>query len=147
MTFRFRTESDLDPGEAAFLHSLRADLQAVHATAADGERFSTTDIRDAMTPALERRGFAYTSTSSSFTGPRGVALTIHGGRAFTNNDVVWRLLQLAGSPGVRAVVAVVPRTYKGSTCASKVEAQLEELAKNPGVAIDIEWAAHIAYQM
>lgn len=147
MTFRFRTEADLDRAEAAVLRSLRADLQAVDATAPEGERFSTSDIREAMAPALEIRGFAYDSTLSSFTDPRGVALTVHGGRAFTNNDVVWRLLQLAGAPGIRAVVAVVPHTYKGSACASKIQAQLEELATNPGVAIDIEWAAHIAYQM
>lgn len=147
MTFRFRTESHLDTTEAAVLHSLRADLQAMHATTAENERFSTADVRDAMTPVLELRGFTYTSKHGAFTDSTGVALTVHGGRAFTNNEVVWRLLQLAGAPAVRAVVAVVPHTYKGSACASKVEAQLEDLAKNPGVAIDIEWAAHIAYQM
>lgn len=147
MAFRFRTERHLDTSEAALLHALRFELSAVRPQMISGDRLKTTEIRDAMAPSLERRGFLFSDSHGAFVNTDGVALTIHGGRAFTNNEAVWRLLQLAGRPRTRAVVAVVPQTYKGGACASKVEQQLEELARNRGVAIDLAWAAHIAYKL
>ena len=77
----------------------------------------------------------------------GTAITVHGGRAYANNEVIWRLLQLAGKPKTRAVIAVVPWTYKNGACATKVDEQVRELATNTGVALDLDWAAVASYRM
>lgn len=69
------------------------------------------------------------------------ALAVYGGRAYTNNEVVWHLLNLAGREDIRSAVFVVPRTYKRSQCSDKVVGQLNDVAASRGITIDMDWVA------
>ncbi|MGN7246796.1 hypothetical protein ACTHQ1_03585 [Janibacter anophelis] len=147
MALRFKTEQDLGSDQMSTLFALRQEVNAVDLTALAGDRLSTKGIRDAFTRGMARRGFTYDESLGAFIDARGVAITVHAGRAYTNNEVMWRLLQLAGEPRVRALIAVAPHVYKKGSCAPKVEQQLLEISRNPGLAIDLEWAAHVAYHL
>ena len=147
MAFRFRTESQLGDAQFRLLQLIRHEVSSAPVVASSEGKFRTIDVQDAIAPALVRRGFEFSTGHGAFLDDAGTAVTVHGGRAYTNNEAVWRLIQLAGRPRLRAVVTVVPWTYKNGACAAKVEEQIIELSKNPGVAIDLDWAAHASYRM
>lgn len=143
----FKTERHLDGVQLALLQAIRRDAASISIPSAPSRKFRTVYVRDAIAALVARRGFALSEEDGVFLDSAGTAVTVHGGRAHANNEVVWRIAQLAGNPHVRAVVAVVPWIYKGSACANKVEKQIIELSENPGVAVDLDWAAHAPYQM
>lgn len=147
MAFRFRTEAALGEPQRQALHAVRHDVASMDLVADPAGGIRTAQVREALEIPLAHRGFTFSEGHRAFVSPEGTAITIHGGRAFTNNEVVWQLLQLAGRPRTRAVIAVVPWTYKKGACATKVEQQLVDLSKNTGVAIDLDWAAHAAYRI
>lgn len=145
MHSRFVTEADLNAAQARVLYSVRQSIASsmVHYEADGGVK--TAVVREAITPGLERLGFSRTSTPGIYMDDEGTAVTIHGGRAHTNNEAVWRVIQLAGDPNVRSVVTAVPRVYKGGSCAPKVAEQIHELAANNGVGLDLVWVAHAPF--
>lgn len=147
MAFRFRTEADLSDSQRQVLHAVRHDVASMGLDADPTGGIRTARIREALENPLSSRGFTFSEGHRAFVNAEGTAVTIHGGRAFTNNEVVWQLLELAGRPRTRGVIAVVPWTYKQKACATKVEQQLVDLSKNTGVALDLDWAAHAAYRM
>lgn len=147
VAFRFRTESQLDDSQLRLLNVIRHEVAGLTISAPTDGKFRTVDVQTALAPGLERRGFTFIAGHNAFIDAAGTAITVHGGRAYTNNEAVWRMIQLAGRPRVRAVVSVVPWTYKNGACSTKVEEQIVEIAENPGVAIDLDWAAQAPYRM
>lgn len=147
VAFRFRTESQLDDSQLGLLNVIRHAVAGLTIAAPTEGRFRAVDVQTALAPRLERLEFTFSAGHNAFLDATGTAISVHGGRAYTNNEAVWRMIQLAGRPRVRAVVSVVPWTYKNGACSAKVEKQILELATNPGVAIDLDWAAQVPYRM
>lgn len=145
MISRFLTEPDLDASQARVLYSVRQSVASamVHYETDGGVR--TAAIRDAVAPGLERLGFSSSGIAGIFVDDGGTAVTVHGGRAYTNNEAVWRIIQLAGDSNVHAVVTAVPLVYKRGSCAPKVAEQIQELAANKGVELDLDWVAHAPF--
>jgi hypothetical protein len=77
--------------------------------------------------------------------PSGVAVRVEAGRAHTNNDGVIAALEAALDPRVTALVLVVPAAYKGSVTAEKVEERLRRYLSAPGIKLDVQGVAVLAY--
>ncbi|WP_338538361.1 hypothetical protein N5P18_00350 [Janibacter terrae] len=146
MAFRFRTESQLDDAQLDLLQAIRHVVANATITPTTDGKFRTIDVQRSITPGLDDLGFEFHGGHGAFVNRSGAAITVHGGRAYTNNEVIWRVLQLAARPRTRVVVAVVPEIYKNGACATKVNEQIHELAMNTGVAVDLEWVAHAGYR-
>ena len=76
---------------------------------------------------------------------RGIGLRVEAGRAHTNNDGLLAVLQAARDPAVRALVLVVPMVYKNSPCANRVYGRLLELLSGPGIDLELDGVALVAY--
>lgn len=144
MLSQFATEADLDPAQANILRSIRGCVASAMLNFQPDGGVRAAAVRNAISPSLSQLGFS-TGAAGTLVDEMGTAVTVHGGRAYMNNEAVWRIIQLAGDPSIRAVITVVPRVYKGSACASKVAAQIKALSANEGVMVDLDWASYAPF--
>lgn len=95
---------------------------------------------------LRRLGFLPGGAPADLHRPQlQTALAVYGGRAYSNNEVVWHLLKLAGRKDTRSALFVVPRTYKRSQCSDKVIDQLDIVAASHGITIEMDWVAVVPF--
>lgn len=78
-------------------------------------------------------------------GRDGVAVRVEAGRAHTNNEGVVAVLEAAIDPRVSYLVLIVPEEYKGSVTAARVVERVERLFTSPGVMLDLQGVAVVAY--
>jgi hypothetical protein len=77
--------------------------------------------------------------------PAGVAVSFQAGRAMTNNGALLATLDAAEAAGVRWLILAVPRQYKGTTTGARIVAQLETLARSPGIVLDLDGVGVVEY--
>jgi hypothetical protein len=74
-----------------------------------------------------------------------IALTVHGGRAWNNNEATVAVLKMAAARRVRTGVIVLPEFYKGTASAAKAIDFLQRLAAWDGVRLDLDGVAALVY--
>ncbi|GAA4847134.1 hypothetical protein GCM10023221_27310 [Luteimicrobium xylanilyticum] len=124
--------------------AITLEHKAMSATVGADGGVQVAAVYDVLRPVMDRLEFA-TSTQSTFTPSalrglapeRHVALSVHGGRAHTNNEVLLSVLAAAAHPGVDWLVSVVPERYKNGPTLTRVHDQLRELRDASGIDLDL----------
>lgn len=75
----------------------------------------------------------------------GVGVTVHVGRAWTNNEALVGVLRMAAANDVRIAAVIVPDRYKGSSAAPNVHDFLLTMSRWKGVHLDLDLIAVISY--
>jgi len=101
-------------------------------------------MANALRPQLERDGYTFRDSYQALDRESRTLVSFHAGRSFTNNEVVWELVQAANDPFIREVIFVVPATYKGSSCAPKVVKQLAFISESDGIRLALDKVAVLA---
>ena len=83
-------------------------------------------------PTNVHGSFEVGSLSSVLSG-RKVGISVHGGRAFTNNEALVAVLAAADHADIDWLIEVMPDRYKGGPTFDKVRGQLEQLQSARGI--------------
>lgn len=74
-----------------------------------------------------------------------LAVRVEAGRAWTNNDGLLAVLETAMDPDVSTLLLVVPVTYKGSACMSRIVEQVRRVLSGHGVSVDLVGVGVLGY--
>lgn len=123
------------------------DMDRLHALRDDSGGIRRDAVIKELMPRFARAGLVESSDSylDFVDVAHGIAARVEGGRAHTNNDGLLAVLEGARDPSARTVLLVVPRTYKGSACADPMTGRLSRLLGGPGIDLDLDGVAVVAY--
>lgn len=109
-------------------------------------------LREVLRPVLVKYGFTpdmdsqFAVKSLSWVARTSrIAVSVHGGRAHTNNEVLLALLAASAQRGVDWLIAVLPERYKNGPTFDNVQGQVEELSDAPGIDLDLIGVTLVAF--
>lgn len=139
--------------------AVQTTINALSARSADLARTASPDggvrageLREVLNPVVGELGFqpssgdSFSRRSLSWVAPQHrTAISVHGGRAFTNNEVLLAALGAAAHPEVDWLIAVLPDRYKEGPTFRNVEDQLEQLAQADGIDLGLIGVTLVAF--
>ena len=90
-------------------------------------------------------GSAQTIEVDAYHASTRAALTLHGGRAWTNHEAIMAILRMAAADDVGIALVGAPERYKGTPAAAPIFSFVERLSGWRGVRLDLEAVVVFSY--